>query len=210
MGAKEKKLGLGVLASGRGTNLQAILDAAEKGRIRAQILAVVSDREEAPALARARRHSVPAACIRRESFPSRATFEEEIVANLRSHGVELVCLAGFMRILGPAMLEAFPGRILNIHPALLPSFPGLDSQLQALDYGVKIAGCTVHIVDDMIDHGPIILQAAVEVREGDTVEALSARILEEEHRLYPKAIGLIAEGRVAIQGRRAIIAPRES
>ncbi|MFH0799259.1 MAG: phosphoribosylglycinamide formyltransferase [Pseudomonadota bacterium] len=194
-----------MLVSGNGTNLQAIIDAAETGRIDAEVSAVVSDQAGAPALERARRHKIASAVIERSRFESRDAFEEAIAAEFKGHGVELVCLAGFMRILGGRLLKEFPGSIINIHPALLPSFGGLDAQRQAFEYGAKLSGCTVHFVDEKIDHGPIIMQAAVEVREGDTVEALKERILKEEHRIYPQAIQLIAEKRVAIEGRRVKI-----
>jgi phosphoribosylglycinamide formyltransferase-1 len=183
-----QKLPIGVLVSGNGTNLQAIIDACEAKR-----------------LARASRHKIPAAVVLRAPFPSKEAFEARIVQELSQRGVELVCLAGFMRIIGTTLLTAFPQRILNIHPALLPAFPGLHAQHQAVEYGVKVAGCTVHFVDERTDHGPIISQAAVEVREDDTAESLAARILEEEHRLYPAAIQLYAEGRLRIEGRRVFV-----
>lgn len=200
-----RKLPLGVLVSGNGTNLQAIIDAQESGRIDAAVKVVVSDVPGAAALDRARRHGIDAVTVERKHFESRRAFEEAIVSALTARGVELVCLAGFMRIAGPALLAAFPRRIVNIHPALLPSFPGLDGQRQALEYGVKVSGATVHFVDEKTDHGPIIRQEAVAVREDDTVETLRARILEREHRIYPEAIQLIAEGRVSIEGRRVRI-----
>ena len=200
-----KKLKLGVLASGGGTNLQAIIDACEARSIGAEIVCVISDKPGAGAIERARRHGLTSRVIERASFGSKSAFEEAIVAELTACKAELVCLAGFMRIVGKTLLGAFPDRIVNIHPALLPAFPGLDGQRQALDYGVKIAGCTVHFVDEKTDHGPIIAQAAVEVREDDTVETLKERILAEEHRIYPRAIGLIADGRVKVEGRRVKI-----
>ncbi len=200
-----KKLKLGVLASGGGTNLQAIIDACEARSIGAEIACVISDKPGAGAIERARGHGLTSRVIERASFGSKSAFEEAIVAELTACKAELVCLAGFMRIVGKTLLGAFPDRIVNIHPALLPAFPGLDGQRQALDYGVKIAGCTVHFVDEKTDHGPIIAQAAVEVREDDTVETLKERILAEEHRIYPRAIGLIADGRVKVEGRRVKI-----
>jgi phosphoribosylglycinamide formyltransferase 1 len=202
------KLPLGILASGSGTNLQAIIDAAEAHRIDATVEVVLSDVPGAFALSRARRHRIPAIAIERRAFPSKQAFEERVVAELSAHNVQLVCLAGFMRLVGPTLLAAFPDRILNIHPALLPAFPGLHAQRQALEYGVKVAGCTVHIVDAETDHGPIIRQAAVEVHEDDTAETLAARILAEEHRIYPEAIQLVAEGRLTLAGRRVAVAPR--
>lgn len=197
---------LGVLVSGSGSNLQAVIDACATGSIRARVGCVLSDTPDVKALERASKHGIPAIVIERKGFASKPAFEEAIVAKLREHGAGLVCLAGFMRIIGKTLLGAFPNRVINVHPALLPSFPGLEGQRQAFDYGVKIAGCTVHFVDEKTDHGPIICQAAVAVEEDDTIDALKARILEEEHRIYPKAIGMIADGRVAIEGRRVRIA----
>jgi phosphoribosylglycinamide formyltransferase-1 len=192
---------LGVLASGTGTNLQAIMDAAKAGRIDAAVRVVISDNPSAYALERARRAKIPGFPVERGSFGSRNDFESAIVDRLKEHEVELICLAGYMRIVGPALLKAFPHRILNIHPALLPAFPGLEAQQQAFEYGVKVSGCTVHFVDAKVDHGPIICQTAVEVHEDDTLETLRQRILKEEHRLYPRAIQLYAEGRLKIEGR---------
>ena len=202
-----RKLLLGVLVSGSGTNLQALIDASREGRLSAEIRAVISDVPAAKALQRADDAGIPCFAIERSAFPNKAAFEAAVLEKLRAQGVELLCLAGFMRIVGPTLLSAFPDRLINIHPALLPAFPGLHAQRQALQYGTKVAGCTVHFVDDKTDHGPIICQAAVEVREEDTEETLSARILAEEHRLYPQAVQLIAEGRVRIEGRRVRIAP---
>jgi phosphoribosylglycinamide formyltransferase-1 len=200
MGA-DRKIPLGVLVSGSGTNLQAIIDASESGGIDAEVKVVISDVPSAKALDRARKHKIPAVAVERKNFESKKAFETEIVKSLRDHGTELVCLAGFMRIIGDTLLGSFQNRIINIHPALLPSFPGLDGQEQAFDWGVKVSGATVHFVDEKTDHGPIICQTAVEVFEDDTVETLKARILEQEHIIYPKAIQLIAEGRVSIEGR---------
>jgi phosphoribosylglycinamide formyltransferase-1 len=193
-----------VLASGRGTNLGAILEAAAAPDYPAAVVVVVSDREAAPALERARREGVPAAFVDPKAHSDREGFETSLLAVLREHRVELVCLAGFMRILGPRLLDAFPGRILNIHPSLLPAFPGLAAQRQALHYGVRVAGATVHFVDGGIDTGPIVLQASVPVRDEDTEASLSARILAEEHRLYPEAIRLVAEGQLRVVGRRVL------
>ncbi|MBI4127013.1 MAG: phosphoribosylglycinamide formyltransferase, partial [Deltaproteobacteria bacterium] len=187
------QLRLGILASGRGSNLQAIIDACELGRIAAQVTVIISDQSDAKALERAKRHNIPAICHERSAFQSREAHEATIVEELHRHGVELVCLAGFMRIVGKTLLTAFPNRIINIHPSLLPAFPGLKAQAQALAAGVTTTGCTVHFVDDKVDHGPIILQAEVPVLPNDTVETLSARILNEEHRLYPQAIKIFIE-----------------
>jgi len=199
-------LNVGVLASGRGTNLQAILDACARGEIPARVAVVVSDNPAAPALERARRAGVPAVFVDPRGRKKRE-FEAEISRILKEHGVELVCLAGYMRVLGRAFLEEWEGRVLNIHPSLLPAFPGLEAQRQAWEYGVKVAGCTVHFVVPEVDAGPIVLQAAVPVLGDDTPETLAGRILEQEHRIYPEAIRLYAEGRLRIEGRRVIILP---
>jgi phosphoribosylglycinamide formyltransferase-1 len=202
-----KKLGLGVLASGRGTNLQAIIDACAEGRIPAVVRVVVSDVEAAFALERARSAGIPAVYIDPGKFKTKLEPERELeyVRCLRQHGVDLVLLAGFMRVLHSDFLSAFAGRILNIHPALLPCFPGLHAQRQALDRGVRFAGCTVHFVDDSVDGGPIVLQAVVPVHQDDTEESLSGRMLKEEHRIYCEAVRLFAEGRVQVEGRRVRI-----
>jgi phosphoribosylglycinamide formyltransferase 1 len=202
-------LPLAVLVSGSGTNLQAIIDAIENGTVPAEIRTVVCNRQHAPALQRARRHNLPVEVVDHKTFPSREAFDEHIVARLRDKGVELVCLAGFDRLLSPAFIRGFRDRILNIHPALLPAFPGLHAQRQALDYGVRIAGCTVHLVDEQTDHGPIVIQAAVPVYSDDTLEAVTERILAEEHRIYPEAICLFAEGRIRLDGRRVKILDEE-
>jgi phosphoribosylglycinamide formyltransferase-1 len=193
---------LGVLASGRGSNLQAILDAIAAGRCPARVAVVVSDRKDAPALDRARRAGIRAVHLDPHAFPDRVTFDEAVAAVLDEHGVALVCLAGYMRVLSPAFVRRYRARILNVHPALLPAFPGLHAQRQALERGVRVAGATVHVVDEGVDTGPIVLQGAVPVLDGDTEETLSARILVEEHRLYPEAIRLFAEGRLEVTGRR--------
>jgi phosphoribosylglycinamide formyltransferase-1 len=195
---------VGVLVSGGGTNLQALLDAAREPGYPAQIVQVISNVPGAGALERARAASVPAEVVDHRAFPDRAAFEAALVDALRRHGVELVCLAGFMRLLGKGFLSAFPMRVMNIHPALLPAFPGLHGARQALEYGAKLAGCTVHFVDEGTDTGPIIAQAAVPVLAGDDEVALAARILREEHRLYPLALRLVAEGRVRVEGRRVV------
>jgi phosphoribosylglycinamide formyltransferase-1 len=196
---------VGVLASGRGSNLEAILDAAAAADYPAEVVLVVSDRERAPALERARSRAVPAIFLDAKAHADRDAYEASLLAILREHKVELVCLAGFMRILGPLLVDAFRGRILNIHPSLLPAFPGLGAQRQALEYGVRIAGATVHFVDGGVDTGPIVLQASVPVHGGDTEASLSARILAEEHRLYPQAIQLFAAGQLRIAGRRVLV-----
>lgn len=201
----QKKLKLGVLASGSGTNLQAILESCSSGKINAEVRIVVSDVARAGALERAKRSGVATAVHERSSYPSKKEHEAAMVADLKKRGVELVCLAGYMRIVGKGFLAAFPDRVMNIHPALLPSFPGLDAQKQAFDHGVKVSGCTVHFVDEMTDHGPIILQAAVPVLEDDSVGSLQQRILKEEHRIYSEAIQLYADGRLKLEGRRVRI-----
>ena len=197
-----KKLRLGVLVSGGGTNLQALIDACADASFPAELALVVSNVEGAGALERAARAGVPSAVLPHKSFPDRDAFEQAVIDRLESAGVELVCLAGFMRLIGTRFLRAFPGRIINIHPALLPAFPGLHGPRQALAYGVKLAGCTVHFVDEGTDTGPILAQAAVPVLPDDDEASLAARILAQEHRLYPLAVRLIAEGKVRIEGRR--------
>ena len=193
---------LGVLASGRGSNLQAILDAIAAGRCPARVGVVVSDRASARALDRAHEAGIEAVHVDPQAYPDRAAFDAAVAAALVKHGVELVCLAGYMRLLSPPFVAAYAGRILNVHPSLLPAFPGLHAQRQALAHGAKVSGATIHLVDDGLDTGPIVLQAAVPVREGDTEARLSARILKAEHRLYPEAIRLYAEGRLEIADRR--------
>lgn len=194
---------LGILLSGRGSNFEAIARNVEGGRIPAKIAVVVSNREEAPGLERAREMRLNARFIPSQG-KDREAYDREVVATLREFQVDLVCLAGFMRILSPYFIREFPGRILNIHPAILPAFPGADAQKQALEYGAKISGCTVHIVDEGVDTGPIVCQAAVPVVDGDTAETLSARILKEEHRIYTEAICLLLDDRVRIEGRRVV------
>lgn len=203
---------VGVLVSGRGSNFAALAAAARAGTLGAEIACLVTDNPSAGALALAAQYAVPAVVV--DPGPRRARLapiaEEEIVAALRAHAVELVCLAGFMRIVGPVLLAAYPRAVLNIHPALLPSFPGLDAQAQALAHGVKVSGCTVHFVDAGIDSGPIVMQAAVPVREGDSATSLAARILDQEHALYVRAVRAWAEGRLVVEGRRVRILPAES
>ena len=198
-------LGLGVLASGRGSNLQAILEACARPDFPARVVVVVADRERAPALEHARQHRVPAIWLNPKDFGDRAAYDEALRRLLDEHRVGLVCLAGFMRILTPGLVRAYATRIVNVHPSLLPAFPGLAAQRQALEHGVRVAGATVHFVDEGVDTGPIILQASVPVHPDDTEESLSARILVEEHRLYPEAVRLFAEGRLTIAGRKVLI-----
>jgi phosphoribosylglycinamide formyltransferase 1 len=200
-------LAVGVLASGRGSNLQALLDACARPEFPARIAVVISDREQAVALERARGAGVEALWVNPKDFGDRQAFDLALVDELQRHEVGLVCHAGFMRILSPAYVRAFAGRALNVHPSLLPAFPGLHAQRQALEHGVKVAGATVHFIDEGVDTGPIVLQAAVPVERGDTEETLAARILVQEHRLYPEAVELFAQGRLRIEGRRVIVLP---
>jgi phosphoribosylglycinamide formyltransferase-1 len=194
-----------VLASGRGSNLQAILDESAAGRLAAAVRVVVSDVRDAFALERARRAGVPAVVVDPKGCGTKADYERRVAAALLEHGVELVVLAGYMRICGPELLAAFPGRILNIHPSLLPAFPGLDVQRRAIEGGARFSGCTVHFVDAGVDTGPIVAQAVVPVLDEDTAETLAARILRQEHRVYPHAIRLFAEGRLRVEGRRVLV-----
>lgn len=204
---------LGVLASGGGTNLQAILDACAAGRISAEVAVVVSNVPGAGALARARAAGVPAEVVPSKGAADREAYDGRLVEALRAHRVDLVCLAGYMRIVTPAFLRAFgptPSsrgcpRVVNVHPGLLPGFPGLHAQRQCVEYGARFAGCTVHFVDEGTDTGPVIVQAVVPVLPGDDEEALSRRILEQEHRIYPQAIQWFAEGRLSVEGRRVIV-----
>jgi phosphoribosylglycinamide formyltransferase-1 len=203
-------LAVGVLASGRGSNLQAILEASARPGFPARVAVVISDRERARALERARVAAVEALWIDPKDFGDREAYDRALVHALQARGVGLVCHAGWMRILSPVYVRAFAGRALNIHPSLLPSFPGLHPQRLALDHGAKVSGATVHFLDEGVDTGPIVLQAAVPVQPADTEETLAARILVEEHRLYPEAIRLFAEGRLRIEGRRVIVLPEAS
>jgi len=198
-------LRVGVLASGRGSNLQALLDAGSRPDYPARVVVVVSDREDARALARARAAGVSSLFVNPKDHGDRAAYDAVLTKTLEHHEVGLVCLAGFMRILSPAFVRAWQGRLMNIHPSLLPAFPGLHAQRQALDHGVRIAGATVHFVDEGVDTGPIVLQAAVPVEATDTEETLAARILIEEHRIYPEAVRLFAEGRLHVTGRQVSI-----
>ncbi|MDD3157193.1 phosphoribosylglycinamide formyltransferase [Anaeromusa sp.] len=200
------KKALGVLVSGRGSNLQAILDAIHAGRLPlAKVGVVISDNPEAKALLRVRGMGIPTVVLERKAFADRTAYETALADELERHQVDLVVLAGFMRILSACFIQRFPGAIVNIHPSLLPAFPGLDAQGQALRYGVKVAGCTVHFVDEGMDSGPIILQEAVPVELGDTTQTLADRILHVEHRLYPRAIALFCEERLEIEGRQVHI-----
>jgi len=207
-------LELGVLVSGSGSNLQAILDAIDAGRLDARCRVVLSNRPGVLALERARTAGVPSITIDHKQFPTRQAFEERVLSELRAHGVEWLALAGFMRVLSPLLLDEYRGRVVNIHPSLLPAFPGVDAQGQAHAHGVKLAGCTVHFVDSGVDSGPIIAQAAVPVLPADSAEELRLRILEQEHVLFPQALQWIAEGRVRlIEGgdrrARVLIDPRD-
>ena len=201
-----KKVKLGVLVSGRGSNLQAIIDNIEKGLLPAGIAVVISDQPDAYSLERARKHNIPAVPLSAKGYQGkREEYDALLVKELQKHHVELVCLAGFMRIITPTLIKAFPNRILNIHPALLPAFPGLHVQKAALEHGVKFSGCTVHFVDEDMDTGPIIIQAVVPVLDNDTEDSLSERILTQEHKIYSRAIQLYAEGRLKIAGRRVMV-----
>lgn len=205
--AARKPLAIAVLVSGNGSNLQAIIDRIEAGDLNARIACVVSNNPQAFALTRATRHGIPTVIHENGGFSSRREYDTAMVEMLTARGVELVVLAGFMRILSDVMVTAFPHAIMNIHPALLPAFPGLHAQKQALDYGVRATGCTVHFVDCGTDTGPIILQSVVPVEQDDTEESLSARIQREEHRIFPEAVRLFAEGKLTTIGRHVRILP---
>ncbi len=194
-----------VLASGGGTNLQAVIDAAEAGTLSGEVAIVISDRPGAYALERAKKHGIKTSLITKTEHPTREAYDKKLVEILKENKIGLVVLAGFMRIITKPLIEAFPLRIINIHPSLLPAFPGLNVQQKAIDYGVKFSGCTVHFVDEGVDTGPIIIQAAVPVMDNDTDESLSSRILKEEHRIYPEAIRLFCQGRLEVNGRRVVI-----
>jgi phosphoribosylglycinamide formyltransferase-1 len=195
---------LGILISGRGSNLEAIANAIARRKLDAEIAIVISNRAAAGGLEIARQRGIPLRVIESRGM-EREAYDKMVIDELRTHEVDLVCLAGFMRLLSSSFVEAFPQRVVNIHPSLLPAFPGLDAQRQALEHGVRITGCTVHLVDEFLDSGPILLQAAVPVLDDDTVESLSARILAQEHVIYPKAIQFIVERRITMDGRRARI-----
>ena len=196
---------IAVLASGSGTNLQAIIEDVMSGYIPAEIKIVLSDKPDAYALTRAENAGIKTQAVLPKNYASREEFDAELVKILKENDVEYVALAGYMRLLSKTFLDAFPNRVVNIHPALLPSFPGIHGQRDAVEYGVKVSGCTVHFVDENMDHGPIIAQAPVPVLDDDTEETLKARILEQEHILFPHVLRLIAEGKVEIQGRKVII-----
>ena len=203
-------LNLGILISGRGSNMEYILKAIKKKKIPIKAAVVISNKPDVPGLKIAQKLGVPTEVVQSKGFEgSRADYDKKIISVLTKYGVTqkngLVCLAGFMRIISPEFVKKYKNKILNIHPALLPAFPGLDSQKQALDYGVKFTGCTVHFVDSGMDTGPIIIQAVVPVKEGDTDKELSKRILKEEHRIYPEAVNLIAKGKVKVSGRKTVI-----
>jgi phosphoribosylglycinamide formyltransferase-1 len=200
------KVRIGVLVSGRGSNLQAIMDNIGNGSLSAEIAVVISDQADAYALERARTNTIPAAHVSAKGYKGRREeYDGLLVAELRKHKVDLVVLAGFMRIITRTLVAAYPNRIMNIHPALLPAFPGLHVQKAAIDHGVKFSGCTVHFVDERMDTGPIIIQAVVPVLDGDSEDTLAARILKQEHKIFSRAIQLYAEGRLAVQGRRVVI-----
>ena len=198
----KRKVPIGVLLSGGGTNLQAIIDAIEQDRLDADIRTVVSNRETAYGITRARNHGIPTTVINHRGHASREAYDRVVVDHLKGQGVELVVLAGFMRLLSPLFIQSFPNRIMNIHPALSPSFAGLHGQRQAFEYGVRFSGCTVHFVSEGCDEGPVIIQAVVPVLPDDTEETLAQRILAQEHRIYPRAIQLYGEGRLVIEGRK--------
>jgi len=198
-------LKVGVLASGRGSNFQSIIDAISENRLKAKICLLITDNPSAFAIERARKHGIEHLVLVPKEFPSRDAFYIAVAEALKKKDVGLVVLAGFMRIVGKPLIDAFPNRIMNIHPALLPSFTGLHAQKQAIDYGVKISGCTVHFVDEGMDTGPVIIQAAVPVYHTDTEESLSERVLKLEHKIYPEAIRLFSEGRLKVEGRRVKI-----
>lgn len=196
---------VGVLVSGRGSNLEALLRAQQDGNLGAEIVVVLSDNPQAPALAKAQKHGVKAEALAPQGFKTREEYDQALVAKLRAHQVELVVLAGYMRLVTRRFLAAFPGKVINIHPSLLPAFPGLKAQEQAVRYGVKFSGCTVHFVDEGMDSGPIIAQAVVPVEPGDDGESLARRILAEEHRLLPRVVRLLAQGKIRLEGRKVIV-----
>lgn len=200
-----KSLKLGILISGSGSNLQSIIDNIEKGALQATIKIVISNKPDAFGLTRAQKHGLPVAVLKHKDFKTREDFDAELVKILKNNEVDLIVLAGFMRVLTPLFLKAFPHKVINIHPALLPSFPGTSGQKDAFEYGVKFSGCTIHFVDEGVDTGPIIIQSVVPVFQNDTKETLAARILKEEHRIYPRAIQFFAEGKIEITGRRVQI-----
>lgn len=198
-------LKLGVLASGRGSNLQAIIDNIQAGKLDSEVAVVITDKQDAYALERANKQQIPGVFVNPKQYDTKSEYETVVVETLKKHGVQLVVLAGYMRLVGNVLLKNFPNRIMNIHPALLPAFPGAHGQRDALDYGVRYSGCTVHFVDEGMDTGPIILQAVVPVMQDDDEATLSARILKEEHKIYSQAISLFSEGRLRVEGRRVVI-----
>jgi phosphoribosylglycinamide formyltransferase 1 len=200
-----RQVSLGVLISGGGTNLQAIIDAIEARKLDAKIETVLSNKADAYGLVRAKKHNLPTAVLDHKAFPSREAYDQAAVDLLRARGVELVALAGFMRLLSAVFVKAYSNRIMNIHPALLPSFPGLNVQKKAVEHGVRFSGCTVHFVNEECDEGPIIIQAVVPVFPDDTEALLAARILKQEHQIYPRAIQLYSEGRLRIEGRKVLV-----
>ncbi len=200
-----RKIPLGVLISGNGSNLQAIIDATQQKRLDAEVRVVISNREDAYGLVRAQKHGVATEIVDHGKFPSREAFDQHLIERFKVHQVELVVLAGFMRLLSADFVHAFSNRIMNIHPALLPAFPGLHVQRKAVEAGVRFSGCTVHFVNEECDQGPIIIQAVVPVFSDDSEESLSARILKEEHCIYPKAIQLYSEGRLHVAGQRVLV-----
>ena len=206
---RSEALRVAVLASGRGSKLQAVIDAIEAGPVQAKIVAVISNKKDAPALERARRHRLSGLFVDPKPYAgrpdSREAYDRELLDVLRRHDVELVLLAGYMKIVTSILVEAFANRMMNIHPSLLPSFPGLEVQKKAIEWGCKLAGCTVHFVTEGVDEGPIIVQAAVPILDEDNPETLAARILEQEHKIYPRAVQLFAEGRLKVEGRRVFI-----
>jgi phosphoribosylglycinamide formyltransferase-1 len=205
-----KRVRIAVLVSGRGSNLQAIIDNIEKGLLSSELAVVMSDQADAYALERARKHNIPAVPVIATGYKDRREeYDALLVKELRERNVDLVCLAGFMRIITPVLIRAFPNRILNIHPSLLPAFPGLHVQKKALNHGVKFSGCTVHFVDEGMDTGPIIIQAVVPILDSDTEDSLSERILKQEHKIYSRAIQLFVEGRLKIEGRRVLVSSGE-
>lgn len=200
-----RQIPIAVLVSGSGTNLQAIIDQIEAKRLNAKIEVVLSNKADAYGLVRAKNHGIATEMLDHKQFPSREAYDQAVVDLLRARGVELVVLAGFMRLLSPVFVKAYSNRIMNIHPALLPAFPGLHVQKKAVDHGVRFSGCTVHFVNEECDEGPIIIQAVVPVFPDDSEESLAARILKQEHRIYPRAIQIYAEGRLRVEGRRVLV-----
>ena len=203
------RISLAVLASGRGSNFDALCQAVERGQVDADIKLLLSDRRDAPALEKAARRGIESVYLSPADFTSRDNYEACLLQKLREHGVEIIALAGYMRLVGKVLLQEYKGKIINIHPALLPSFPGLNAQSQALNYGVRFSGCTVHIVDEGMDTGPILMQAVVPVYQDDDEDSLAVRILVEEHQIYWRSLQLLAEGRVFLDGRRVIIADKQ-